>query len=184
MAWCRQATSHYVSQCWPWSLSSYDVTRPQWVKMSFWDSCETIISLWWECLWLDRHPLVLVFLSGLISMTFMIIKLIKWGIVYTQYKSISISSQIISTCLEVYLISIGINILLSVEANLIILWASFERLDVRSDYSQANVLTLRLLFVRNTQVDVTLDEAGEILYHDFRAFLGPVLFTVCCFVIW
>ena len=24
MAWCRQATSHYLSQCWP--------TRPQWVK--------------------------------------------------------------------------------------------------------------------------------------------------------
>ena len=32
MAWCRQATSHYLSQCWPRSLSSYGVTRPQWVK--------------------------------------------------------------------------------------------------------------------------------------------------------
>ena len=32
MAWCRQATSHYLSQCWPRSLSPYDVTRPQWVK--------------------------------------------------------------------------------------------------------------------------------------------------------
>ena len=29
MAWCRQATSHYLSQCWPRSLSPYDVTRPQ-----------------------------------------------------------------------------------------------------------------------------------------------------------
>ena len=28
MAWCRQATSHYLSQCWPRSLSPYDVTRP------------------------------------------------------------------------------------------------------------------------------------------------------------
>ena len=27
MAWCRQATSHYLSQCWPRS-------RPQWVKSS------------------------------------------------------------------------------------------------------------------------------------------------------
>ena len=35
MAWCRQATSHYLSQCWPWSLSSYGVTRPQWVNMVF-----------------------------------------------------------------------------------------------------------------------------------------------------
>ena len=33
MAWCRQATSHYLSQCWPRSLSPYGVTRPQWVKM-------------------------------------------------------------------------------------------------------------------------------------------------------
>ena len=32
MAWCRQATSHYLSQCWPRSISSYGVTRPQWVK--------------------------------------------------------------------------------------------------------------------------------------------------------
>ena len=32
MAWCRQATSHYLSQCWPRSPSPYDVTRPQWVK--------------------------------------------------------------------------------------------------------------------------------------------------------
>ena len=32
MAWCRQATSHYMSQCWLRSLSSYGVTRPQWVK--------------------------------------------------------------------------------------------------------------------------------------------------------
>ena len=32
MAWCHQATSHYLSQCWPRSLSTYDVTRPQWVN--------------------------------------------------------------------------------------------------------------------------------------------------------
>ena len=29
MAWCRQATNHYLSQCWPRSLSPYGVTRPQ-----------------------------------------------------------------------------------------------------------------------------------------------------------
>ena len=32
MAWCRQATSHYLSQCWPRSVSPYGVTRLQWVK--------------------------------------------------------------------------------------------------------------------------------------------------------
>ena len=29
MAWCHQATSHYLSQCWLSSLSPYGVTRPQ-----------------------------------------------------------------------------------------------------------------------------------------------------------
>ena len=32
MAWCRRATSHYLSQCWPRSLSPYGVSRPQWVN--------------------------------------------------------------------------------------------------------------------------------------------------------
>ena len=35
MAWCRQATSHYLSQCWPSSMSPYGVTRPQWVNTCF-----------------------------------------------------------------------------------------------------------------------------------------------------
>ena len=34
MAWCREATSHYLSKCWPRSLSPYGVTRPQWVKIT------------------------------------------------------------------------------------------------------------------------------------------------------
>ena len=32
MAWCRQATSHYLSHCWPRSMSPYGVTKPQWVN--------------------------------------------------------------------------------------------------------------------------------------------------------
>ena len=32
MAWCRQATSHYLTQCWPRSMSPNGVTNPQWVK--------------------------------------------------------------------------------------------------------------------------------------------------------
>ena len=32
MAWCRQATSHYLGQCWPRSISPYGVARPQWVN--------------------------------------------------------------------------------------------------------------------------------------------------------
>ena len=38
MAWCRQATSHYQSQCWPRSVSPYNITRPQWVKLIHWRS--------------------------------------------------------------------------------------------------------------------------------------------------
>ena len=32
MAWCRQATSHYLSRCWLSSLLPYGVSRPQWVN--------------------------------------------------------------------------------------------------------------------------------------------------------
>ena len=32
MAWCRQATSHYLSQYWSRSMSPYGVSRPQWVN--------------------------------------------------------------------------------------------------------------------------------------------------------
>ena len=30
MAWCCQATSHYLNQCWPRSSNPYGITRPQW----------------------------------------------------------------------------------------------------------------------------------------------------------
>ena len=36
MAWCCQATSHYLSQCWPRSLSPYGITKPQRVKFKWW----------------------------------------------------------------------------------------------------------------------------------------------------
>ena len=50
MAWCRQATSHYLGQCWPRSMSSYGVTRPQWVKC-------LLISPSWE--WMShRFPII------------------------------------------------------------------------------------------------------------------------------
>ena len=43
MTWCRQATNHYPSQCWPRSLSSYGVTRPQWVKNAIGNSVIWIV---------------------------------------------------------------------------------------------------------------------------------------------
>ena len=48
MAWCHQATSHYLSQCWPRSLLAYDVTRPQWVKYQCFGL--KFINLWRETL--------------------------------------------------------------------------------------------------------------------------------------
>ena len=33
MAWCRQATGHYLKQCWPRSVSPYGITRPQCGKL-------------------------------------------------------------------------------------------------------------------------------------------------------
>ena len=32
LAWSHQATRHYLRQSWRWSVSTYSVTRPQWVK--------------------------------------------------------------------------------------------------------------------------------------------------------
>ena len=36
MAWCRQAASHYLSQCWLRSMLPYGVTRLQWVNVVQW----------------------------------------------------------------------------------------------------------------------------------------------------
>ena len=36
MAWCHQATSHYLSKCWPRSKSPYGVTRSQWIQHKRW----------------------------------------------------------------------------------------------------------------------------------------------------
>ena len=32
MTWCHQTTSHYLSHCWLWSMSSYGVTSAHWVN--------------------------------------------------------------------------------------------------------------------------------------------------------
>ena len=48
MAWCRQATSHYLSQRWPRSMSPYGVIRPQWVKGSLFHNSK---------IWISRDPM-------------------------------------------------------------------------------------------------------------------------------
>ena len=48
MAWCCQATSHYLGLCWPRSLSPYGVTRPQWVNVTWfcWLCCRSPVDPW------------------------------------------------------------------------------------------------------------------------------------------
>ena len=47
MAWCHQAASHYLSQCWPRSLSPYGVISPQSVSaLAPWDRWFYFNSLW------------------------------------------------------------------------------------------------------------------------------------------
>ena len=70
MVWCRQATSHYLSQCWPRSMSPHGVTRLQWVNKSeykfwiveknfYWFSCKWILLLIAYYIFLANAPCVL-----------------------------------------------------------------------------------------------------------------------------
>ena len=42
MAWCCQAISHYLSQCWLRSMSPYGVTRPLWVNIGSINACSLL----------------------------------------------------------------------------------------------------------------------------------------------
>ena len=54
MVWYHQATSQYLSQCWPWFILSYGVTRPQFKcgKISFthnlFVSCQIVLKFYTE----------------------------------------------------------------------------------------------------------------------------------------
>ena len=45
IAWYHQATRHYLSQCWPRSLSRYDVTNPQWINVPQYKNISTWLNL-------------------------------------------------------------------------------------------------------------------------------------------
>ena len=46
MAWCCEATSHYLSQCWLSFLLPYGGARPQWVKQQGWISAHKLCGEW------------------------------------------------------------------------------------------------------------------------------------------
>ena len=59
-AWCRQATSHYLSQCWTRSLSPNGITRPQWdnpvcaesfLREKIYIFSNSLTLKCWSCLW-------------------------------------------------------------------------------------------------------------------------------------
>ena len=57
MAWCCQATSHYLSQCWLSSLSPYGVARPQWVSIWFvtiWMKQNGVMASDLSCVWVNK----------------------------------------------------------------------------------------------------------------------------------
>ena len=53
MAWCHPATSLYLSQCSTRPLSSYGVTRPQWVKWITW--------IHEELIWYTTYKIICIF---------------------------------------------------------------------------------------------------------------------------
>ena len=58
MAWCRQATSHYLNQCWPRSPTPYGATRPQWVKIIMsinWSLMAIKIYIFQNTTWIKKH---------------------------------------------------------------------------------------------------------------------------------
>ena len=44
-AWCCQAKSLYLSQCWPRSMSPYDIARPHWVIQTYNSGMEVLLKL-------------------------------------------------------------------------------------------------------------------------------------------
>ena len=50
MAWCHQATSHYLNQCWPRSPTPYEATRPQWVNKE-----ASMEEIWGISCWTTYH---------------------------------------------------------------------------------------------------------------------------------
>ena len=65
MAWCRQATSHYLSQCWPRSLSPYGVARPRWIiTLRPRQNCCHFADDIFKCIFLNENAWILLKISS------------------------------------------------------------------------------------------------------------------------
>ena len=65
MAWCHQASSHYLNQCWILSMLPYGITRQQWVKKS--NCCNSFV---------DRVPVD--FIYGYLIFKWVAVTLQEW----------------------------------------------------------------------------------------------------------
>ena len=65
MAWCRQATSHYLSPCWPLSLMPYSITKPQWVKLVHNFAASVIHSSLHEIFWIFLISTFFIFIDNM-----------------------------------------------------------------------------------------------------------------------
>ena len=55
IAWCCQATSHYLSLCWPRLMSPYGVNRPQWVIVC---NVSPVNLSWSKIIYVNSKPFV------------------------------------------------------------------------------------------------------------------------------
>ena len=88
MAWCRQATRHYLNQCWPRSMLPYGIPRPKWVKLVPIPGINkgnvfTIFTIW-------NQPFTLWIVFRIYKDIFAISSLFKW---YRQLRSILIEGK-------------------------------------------------------------------------------------------
>ena len=84
---CRQATCHYLSQCWPRCMSPYGVTKSQWAKLAFRTRSRVYNGLLFINIWLSypvRNPasfFVTDILASQISLWFNFsIHITPWGL--------------------------------------------------------------------------------------------------------
>ena len=76
IVWCHQATSHYLSQCWPRFLSPYGVTMPQWVNL-FLHCCSCWLNVSTGAIWAFVGPVVGVITVNIVMLSIAIYVMCK-----------------------------------------------------------------------------------------------------------
>ena len=83
MAWCRQAPSHDLNQCWPRSMAGprlYDITRPQWVNtlMPRWNGRHFRLILLHEKCWILIQIYLKYILIGPVNNNPTLVQIMAW----------------------------------------------------------------------------------------------------------